>query len=201
MYLLCSAASLSDRHSSISRLSEQLYAKHANTEGLERSILVRTSITLAPTSTPNVAHLLPSASRGGAVFGNDTALGLQKVVCLNKRLVSQHRICDIGPESGIKRRCSGPCAVDIVGGARVVFEFPDRGCPGQRLRNIGEICLDAHDFKSLGVYLVSLVAGVVASQRGDGRTDETHSQRLGDVNVVCVTEGSVETCRFVVVED
>lgn len=61
--------------------------KHAIVTLSERSITVRTGIALSSTPTPYVADLLFCTGHGRAVFGDDTALGLQKIVSLKKRLV------------------------------------------------------------------------------------------------------------------
>ena len=79
--------------------------------------------------------------------------------------------------------------------------MPDRGCPGERFRDIGEVGLDAHNLEGVGIHLVSLVAGIVAGQWGNGWANETHCQWLGDVNVVGVTESPIQTSRTVVVEN
>jgi len=105
-------------------------------------------------------------------------------------------------ESGIQRTRRRPAVIDIVDGAGVILEFPDRSRPSQGGGHVGEVGLDAHDGKGLGVDLQDLVAGVVAGEGGDGGADEAHLERFGVVD-----RGGVANCTVgeggggVVVED
>ena len=106
-------------------------------------------------------------------------------------MVGKHGISDIGPEGGVERRCSRPCAVHVICRAGIVFELPDGASPGKRFRDVSEVCLDARDLKGFSIDLIQLVASVVASQGGNGRADEPHGQWFGDVDVVGITESPV----------
>ena len=79
--------------------------------------------------------------------------------------------------------------------------MPNWAGPGERFRNIGEVCLDAHDLEGFGVDLVLLVAGIVTRQWGDGWADESHCQGLGYINIIGVAETSVQAGRTVVIEN
>lgn len=141
---------------------------------LERSIFVRTSIPLPTTSAPDITHLLRPTSFSTTILSHNTTLCLQQIVCLYQALIRQHRVGYISPEGCVERGSFRPCAVYIIRGAGVIFEFPNWTSPCERFGDISEVRLDTHDLEGFSINLIELVASIVAGQRSDGGANEPH---------------------------
>ena len=132
-----------------------------NTNPLERPIFIRTGIPLPATPTPNITNLLRPTSLSTTILRHNTTLRLQQIIRLHQRLIRQHRIRYIIPESRIEGRRLGPSTVYVICGAGIILEFPDWTGPGEGFGDVGKVGLDAHYFERFGVDLIELVASIV----------------------------------------
>ena len=133
---------------------------------LERTVRLRTSQSNLSTTTPNIADLLLRTSKARAILGDSTALRLVEIKQLDQSLVLQHCTRQLVKESCIQR-CRVRPTEGVVCAPGVVLKFPYRSIPSQRLRDISEIGLHAHNIECLSVDLEKLVACIVARKRRD----------------------------------
>ena len=167
-----------------------------------RPIILRTIEPQLPAPTANITDLLPRTRRTTTSLSRHTALGLEQIIRLHEAVIAQHTERDIVPERRVQRGGSGPCAIDIVSGAGVVFVLPYGCVPSERFRHIGEVSLDIHDLEGLRIDGVKLVSRIETREGRDGRADEGHGEGFGVVDGEGVAEGSVgEAGGEVVVED
>lgn len=157
--------------------------------------------TQLPAPAADIADLLSRAGGTTTILRGHATLGLETVVCLDQAVVAQHAKRDIVPEGRVQRAGGRPRAVDVVGVAGVVLVLPDGGVPGEGFGHVGEVGLDVHDLKGVGVDGVVLVAGIEAGEGRDGGADEGHRQGFAVVDGEGVADGAGETAGEVVVED
>lgn len=113
------------------------------------------------------------------------------------------------PKGCIERRVTWPGrsigSCRTICTSRIVLKLPLRGSPRVCLGYIGKVCLNTGDGEGGCIDLVQLIAGVIACERGDARSNETHCKGLGVVDHCGVAiSGSVDcvsTVGEVVVED
>ena len=166
-----------------------------------RPIIIRAIIPQLPAPTADITNLLPRTRQTTAILSSNTALGLEQIIRLHQTTIAQHTLRDIVPKRRVQRACGGPGAIDIIRGAGGVFVLPYRCVPGERFRHIGEVGLNVHDLEGVRVDGVELVPCIEARERGDGRADEGHSQRLAVVDGGGFAQRAIEAGGEVIVED